>query len=291
MNFKELKKHKTSIGKFSLNWRFDSLSKNEYSDFIENLIILNNKGCKIVKSYLDEWELHTSFPFKQGLFVKNEHFSFSDKENKEVIAYLDSFGFSDDLQVLLSWDNETSVLTKWKNVINHWTDFFYPSSDDLTIVGELDGWAILFHHSEIVYYSTNYLSQLEYSNLLKDCLKSNFELINWNEKSQEDFSIDFEIENPSKELRLWISSMNKEISIGFEDKKGTTNWHAHMSSLGANFPKEQLDIMIKIVNKIISGNEKIVCNSKNGYYLTYNIEKDKIDEENNDLILKNWKEI
>lgn len=208
------------------------------------------------------------------------------------MSYLDTLGFSDNLQILLTWDIETSLLTTWKYFKRNWTDFFYPSSDDLTIIGEHRTWALLFHHSNAIYYSTNDIDQQEYTHLLKECLSNNFESLNLKTKPHDDNSIDFEIESPSKELKLWISSMNREISIGFEDKNGISDWHTHMSLFGANFPNEQLTLMTELVNHILTGNEKIAHSSVHGFYLTDDYEnelKNKIEKE--EIYLKEWNEL
>lgn len=286
MNFKELETYKTTINDFSLIWRFESKNEVDYSDLFDNLTILNKKGCEKTKAYINNFELHTNFPFKNDFFSKNDQFAIAEKSDYEIKLKLDSLGFDDNEQVLLTWDDETSLLTDWKCFTTHLSDFFYPSSDDLTILGEKMLWSILFHHSETVYYSTNDLTQKEYSDKLTDYLNSNFSHIKFIRKVHGDFIVDFEIKSPLHRLTLWISSMNKEISVGFEDSDGSSDWHTHMSLFGANTPYEQLKAMSDLVINIFNGTEKVVFNSTDGYFLT-----DKLEEETKKIILMEWTEL
>lgn len=161
MEFEDLETYKTTIDNFPLKWRFDSKNDEEYEDLDKNLTILNKKGSEKVAVFLESRELHSDFPFKKGLFSINSHFSIAGYNDIEIKAELDTLRIDDTKQILLTWDNETSVLTNWGFLKNHHSDFFYPSSDDLTVMDENMLWTILFHHSEIIYFSTNKLTQNE----------------------------------------------------------------------------------------------------------------------------------
>ena len=63
MKFKELETYKTTIENFPLKWRFDSLKADELADFDSNLTVINKKGCKKIGGFLENWELHSDFPF------------------------------------------------------------------------------------------------------------------------------------------------------------------------------------------------------------------------------------
>jgi hypothetical protein len=286
MKFKELETYKTTFDDFPLKWRFDSKSVNELADFDNNLAIINKKGCKKIAGFIGNWKLHSDFPFMKDLFLKNDHFSIAESSDAQIKTKLDSLGFDDTKKILLMWDNETTVLTNWRFLKNHLSDFFYPSSDDLTVFDESMQWSILIHHSETVYHSTNNLTQAEYSDLLTDYFISNFKHFEYLKKVYEDLTVDFEITSPSCKLTLWISSRSKEISVGFEDTNGKSDWHTHMSLFGANSPKEQLQVMSDLINQIIDGKERIAFNTDEGYFLTNNLEA-----ENELTTLRNWNEL
>lgn len=237
-----------------------------------NLAIINRKGCEKIAGFIENWNLHSDFPFMKDLFLKNDHFSIAENNDTEIESKFDSLGFDDTKKILLVWDNETAVLTNWRFLKNHLSVLFYPGSDDLTVFDESMQWSILIHHSRTVYYSTNDLTQAEYSDFLSDYFIDNFKHLKSEKKIHEDLSVDFEIKSPSGKLTLWISSMSKEISIGFEDTNGKSDWHTHMSLFGANSPQEQLKAMSDLMKQIIDGKEKIAFNMDEGYFLTDNLE-------------------
>ena len=286
MKFKELETYKTTIEDFPLKWRFDSLKANELADFENNLTIINRKGCEKIASVLENWNLHSDFPFKKDLFFKNDHFSIAENNNKQIESKLDSLRFEDSKEILLEWDNETALLTNWRFLKNHLSDFFYPGSDDITMFDESMRWSILIHHSETVYYSTNDLTQAEYSDLLSKYFIGNFKHLKSEKKIHDDLTVDFEIKSPSGKLTLWISSMSKEISIGFEDTNGKSDWHTHMSLFGANSPTEQLNTMSDLIKQIIDSKEKIAFNIGEGYFLT-----DNLEDESELTTLAKWDEL
>lgn len=286
MKFLELETYKTTIENYPLKWRFDSMKADELADFDDNLTILNKKGCEKIAGFIENWNLHSDFPFKKDLFFKNDYFSIVDNTDTQIETKLDSLGFEDTKKILLEWDDETAVLTNWRFLKIHFSDFFYPGSDDITVFDESMQWSILIHHSETIYYSTNELTQAEYSDLLSDYFIDNFKHLKSEKKIHDDLTVDFEIKNPSGKLTLWISSMSKEISIGFEDANGISDWHTHMSLFGANSPFEQLNTMSDLIKQIINGKEKIAFNVDEGYFLT-----DNLEDEREFTTLEKWNEI
>jgi hypothetical protein len=48
--------------------------------------------------------------------------------------------------VLLLWDRKTAVLVPRRLFIERWDDFWYPSSDDLTVMGIVGTWRIEMYH-------------------------------------------------------------------------------------------------------------------------------------------------
>lgn len=45
--------------------------------------------------------------------------------------------------------------TNWKMLVKYFDAFWYPSSDDLTVVDETFTWALLFHHEELLFWGGN----------------------------------------------------------------------------------------------------------------------------------------
>jgi hypothetical protein len=51
-------------------------------------------------------------------------------------------------QVLVSWDARAAVVTRWRVFVDYWTDFCYPSSDDVTVWAPGESWTLCYRHFE-----------------------------------------------------------------------------------------------------------------------------------------------
>ncbi len=40
-------------------------------------------------------------------------------------------------------------------IVKYWSDFYYPSSDDLIIVDKTLNWALLLYHEDMIVFGTN----------------------------------------------------------------------------------------------------------------------------------------
>jgi hypothetical protein len=51
--------------------------------------------------------------------------------------------------IVVSWDAKTALVTDWQSFVDHWDDFCYPSSDDITIWPLDRSWTLCYRHFEI----------------------------------------------------------------------------------------------------------------------------------------------
>ena len=51
--------------------------------------------------------------------------------------------------VLVSWDGRTAAVTDWELFVEHWDDFCYPASDDVTILPPGGEWVLCYRHYEV----------------------------------------------------------------------------------------------------------------------------------------------
>jgi hypothetical protein len=49
-------------------------------------------------------------------------------------------------EVLLVWTRETAAIVTRRLFIDRWSDFWYPCSDDLTVIGNVGAWRIEMYH-------------------------------------------------------------------------------------------------------------------------------------------------
>lgn len=50
--------------------------------------------------------------------------------------------------VTVSWSPECALRSSWQIFADHWSDFCYPSSDDLTVWPDSERWVLFYHHYE-----------------------------------------------------------------------------------------------------------------------------------------------
>jgi len=151
ISFETIADHTIPVDDFSLNWRF-----------IENLPLsvagqlkpLNNIASKFLNDIIIDQQLHKDTPFKKGHFNKAEKIKITNGNDDAIREWLAALQIPSDKQVFLSWDNSTNMIAPWNLVIQYFDDFHYPSSDDLTIFDESLSWAVLFSHSNMIYYGT-----------------------------------------------------------------------------------------------------------------------------------------
>jgi hypothetical protein len=136
------------------------------------------------------------------------------------------------------------------------------------------------------------MNQFEFSELAEAYFAQNHPFLLHDIKSFEDGSFESTCETPNEKLTLWLSTANREITIGFEDTEGKSDFHTHMSLFGAIEPYEQLHALSELLNSILNNIEVIVHSSISGFSLTVDFERDlrdKLSEET--LVVYKWDEL
>jgi hypothetical protein len=64
----------------------------------------------------------------------------------QVIAWLRAQQPRFTEEVFVCWCGDTALRTDWSTFIEHWDDFCYPSSDDVTVLPQSGSWMLLYHH-------------------------------------------------------------------------------------------------------------------------------------------------
>jgi len=83
--------------------------------------------------------------------------------------------------------------------------------------------------------------------------------------------VDIDYKSPNGELTLWVTTQDKEITIGFNSEPPLHDWHIHMSQLNANTPREELEAAVKLLENILTDGEAIVASNIMGHSLIYDI--------------------
>ena len=103
--------------------------------------------------------------------------------------------------------------------------------------------------------------------------------------------IDINYQSNKGSLIFWITTENKEITIGFTgDNDG--DWHTHMTLFGATTPDEELEIACYFLNDIINDRKKIIHSSIVGYHPTDNVEREITNKAKEEILeVFNWSDI
>jgi hypothetical protein len=144
---------------FVLRWRFIEPERAVLpAAHVEQIRPLDVDGA--ARLWTATRELHHSEPFTQRLFSHVEETSLvgahEDAERASAIRkWLYERGLPFQHDVLLSWGRHAAVRTTWKIVVRYFDAFWYPSSDDLTVVDASLTWVVLFHHEEVLSWGTS----------------------------------------------------------------------------------------------------------------------------------------
>ncbi|HEY4198511.1 MAG TPA: hypothetical protein VGM63_23385 [Mucilaginibacter sp.] len=160
IDFNNLTEHTTSIGNFSLNWRFTDKNYCILPDEdLAQLRPLSTKAANFLWDYIKNANLHDDEPFTKGLFDYIDEIDISDDNKAAVREWLYQRGFLSDKKVYLSWLPTVGMIVPWEILIKYFNEFYYSSSDDLTVIDQSLNWALLFHHEDKIYFgaSENYV--------------------------------------------------------------------------------------------------------------------------------------
>jgi hypothetical protein len=105
-------------------------------------------------------DLHTAVPFAKGYFRSVVSTRIGDShgnpaEGRRVRKWLYQRGVPFRQRVWLSYEPELAIETTWRMLVKYWTAFYYPFSDDLTVIDGSFTWAVLFFHEKEVFFGSN----------------------------------------------------------------------------------------------------------------------------------------
>jgi hypothetical protein len=156
VNFDNILEHVIPLDDFQLKWRFTEGNYDIFPDqHLEQLKPLDKIASQFLWDYISQTNLHEDIPFKKDFFRTIDKAKIVDGNKKEIKKWLYQRGLPFDKPVFLSWDSKNSMIVPWKILIKYFDSFYYPSSDDLTVVDQSLNWALLFYHEDEIYFGTN----------------------------------------------------------------------------------------------------------------------------------------
>ena len=150
-----------AMSEWPMKWRFTDPKYHQLSALhLSQISALSPAGAKRLWDIISRSRLHDAMPFVDGFFNRVESTTIGDShgnadEDSRIRKWLYQRGVAFSTPVYLSWQPEWAVKTTWKMLVKYWTDFYYPISDDLTVIDGTFRWALLFFHEHEVFFGTN----------------------------------------------------------------------------------------------------------------------------------------
>jgi hypothetical protein len=155
IDFKNINDFVISLTEFSLSWRFIDSKYNALPDYhLESLKPLDKVAAKFLYDYIKTMDLHKDIPFKIDIFKHIDSIEIKDNNDNEVKDWLLKYGLDSNDEIFLSWDIDNAMIIPFGLLVEYFDDFYYSSSDNLTVFQKDLNWALLFFHTDIIYFGT-----------------------------------------------------------------------------------------------------------------------------------------
>ena len=159
VTLENIEQHTIPFDQFELKWRFTEEKYNVLpASHLEQIQPLD----KVASKFLNDLTMGL-FDRRQVLgpsfFEYREATHVPDYVLPETEEYIKKWlyhrGLPFEQQVFASWDPNVGAITNWKMVVKYWSDFWYPSSDDLVVVDKTLSWALVIYHYDYIEFGTN----------------------------------------------------------------------------------------------------------------------------------------
>ena len=137
MNIQIDKKEIIPLSDFALGWRFDKVNNSDISHCDKNEIFaLSENESKRLNKIIDYYEIESN---RIGKYLEKGWFS-ANSENVNKIetfrTHVENYLKPFDEDIIISWERKLALNTTKKIFIKYYSDFLYPSSDDVSIIYE-----------------------------------------------------------------------------------------------------------------------------------------------------------
>ena len=156
INLANIHNQVVEMSDFDLKWRFTEEKYDVLPDqHLNQIKPLNKEAGNYLDQYIRSIELHADEPFKKNLFRTIESINVSDGNEKEIKKWLYQRGLPIDKTVFVSWDRKNGAIVPLNILIKYFDSFYYPGSDDLTVIDESLNWALVFAHWDTIFFGAN----------------------------------------------------------------------------------------------------------------------------------------
>ena len=138
------------LEEFELGWRWEKshcpdISESE-KEQINPLTEMESKRInKVIDYFESEYNLSKEYTQTDWISANSERDEKIDRFRKELELILEKW----DEDIIITWHRKTTLKTSKKVFIKYWTDFLYPSSDDVTLISVKTNWVMFYRHFEV----------------------------------------------------------------------------------------------------------------------------------------------
>jgi len=125
------------------------------SEDLSKIHPLSSIGESLLYKSISPYRLRNGYRLNEQYFSSIIDLNLKSVSDEDIKQWLDGLGIKSNDDVILMWDNWGTIITKWNIFRNYYQDFFYPVSDDLTIIDDSLNWTLYLHHEELMYYGRN----------------------------------------------------------------------------------------------------------------------------------------
>lgn len=138
------------LDEFSLNWRFNETQNTTISKIEKSKIYpLSEVESKRINNIIDYFENELN---RMKYFSEKGWFSATQDSIKNIERFINVVDNELNMceeDLIVTWNRKTTLKTTKQIFLKFWTDFLYPSSDDVTIISEKTNWIMFYSHYEV----------------------------------------------------------------------------------------------------------------------------------------------
>ena len=144
------------MDKFELKYRFtEEEVKLLPLEDLSKIHPLNKLGEAIVYQKIYDLKIRKGYQLNPEYFSSIIQLNMKSVSGKEIMTWLNDHKIDANRKILLVWDSWGTVITEWHIFKKYYEDFFFPVSDDLTIIDKSLSWALYIFHEEIMSFGRN----------------------------------------------------------------------------------------------------------------------------------------
>ena len=150
MNIEIDHKEIIALNEFELGWRFEKTHCPDISDSEKKQIqpvseIESKRLNKVIDYFEQEYNLREKYIQTDWISANSESKEKIDKFRNQLESTLEKW----DEGIIITWHRNITLKTSKKVFLKYWTDFLYPSTDDVTLISEKTNWVMLYNHVEV----------------------------------------------------------------------------------------------------------------------------------------------